>query len=207
MDQPKDTTQDLGVIAPPVAAPSPARRAGHRTFIAGVILGVATYIIGLSASILSDEGNVFESQPAQIFGAIGLVTLISLSGALISAGSNARQFQKQLDEELAPLRKVVADLVRGVDANRILLERLTLDTRERDETKLGIVAVLPGRVNENGERIGDLSGSISELVKVVEDIQGRMKRVEQVVAPEAGGYVQGLEHGMQLRRDAFGNNG
>jgi hypothetical protein len=184
------TVEDEGNTEDLRAIPAPAvPAAGRRTFIAGIVLGVATYIIGLSASILSDGGNVFDSQPAQIFGAIGLVSLVSLSGALIVAGSNARQLQRQLE----PFAAAVAEAARKTDRNRQLIVQHREEAREWNKELFGHVAALPHRISQLEDDHSDIKASLAEFTRVLTLLAEKLP--DELVAEHWRGFNDAVKEG------------
>lgn len=151
MTEPGSTTAEIRAIP----TTTPARPAGRRALIGGLVLGAITYLASLTAAIVAEQG-LFNALPAQLFGFLSAITLACLSAGLIIAGHNARQQQKQL----APFHQAIAEQKQLTHANRLLLERLTLDTHERYDNLIMIVAAVPGRINATDE---DLAGVKEQL--------------------------------------------
>lgn len=114
----------------PIAAEARTRRFGRVCLIGGLALLVVVYFGGLSAAIVSDN-NTFQSPSGRLFAVLGMMALIGLGCTLTSLGGVVHINR--------PYRE-------GLDRNRLLLERLTIDVDERLRGLIGAVEALSGRM-------------------------------------------------------------
>lgn len=202
MDDPGGSTVDLGprrTTAPPTPERRPdkkerrLRRFGTISLISGVTIEVALGFASLAMAVVSDN-NAYSNPTAELFGVLSHFAFVSLAASLIAIGGVewlSRRHRAQASDnahDLADMRQTittVADLNRATDRNRILLERLTIENRERYTEFIGIVGAVPGRMLELTESYSD----------VVQRLDGIEKAVQEI--PD---YSRGIKDGLQLRR-------
>lgn len=106
------------------------RRFGVVCLTTGIALPIVVYFAGLVTAVAADN-NAFHTEPARLFAVLGMIALIGLGFMLVAVGGMER------------LLRAPRSLT---DNNRILLERHIVETRERFDVIMGLLAPLPGRL-------------------------------------------------------------
>jgi hypothetical protein len=176
VNQPGEDTQNL---RPRPAIDSDADKAeirtqqvGRRMLIAGIVGIPMPFLFCLGAAVATD--NNWGNPGAQLFAVLGVVVLaLSFLGLLLAGAAEHRQ---------RPLRTRQRENAGAVDRNRILIERMALDHSERLDHIMGLIAPLPGRLNDVDQRLDEMAAAI----KAVPD------------------YGRGVEDGVRASIDALG---
>ncbi|GIM89712.1 hypothetical protein Ato02nite_015050 [Paractinoplanes toevensis] len=169
------TTQDLRQVGAS-ALPADERRTqrfGRRCFWTGIALVFTMFLVCLAAAIISDQ-QVYESRAAQLFGVLSIIPLMLLGAALILLGG--------IEHLQRSVRSTQIDILAAEDRNRILIERLTVDTDERFDVVMGILGPVAGELNRSAELLEKIEVAIA---KVPDHSKAIMDGIElgRIVAP------------------------
>jgi hypothetical protein len=159
----RDDTQDIRRYRrrpdDPNASEARTRRFGTICLSCGIALPVIVYLAGMVVAVVT-ENDAFHHESARLFVVLGMVALTGLGFMLITIGGMERLHR--------PTRA-------AADRNRILLERLTLEVRERYDSLAGLVAPLPGRltrIEETIDRVPAYGEAVIEGITLGRDPSG-----------------------------------
>jgi len=125
------------------------RRVGRRDYILGTAVFLGTFVLALVIALISEQ-RVFETRPGQLFAVMALMALMALGGSLVINGRTERRERNQRASVRVALKEIA-------------------EMREQLHLAIGLVAPLPGRLDQTSERLDRIGDAMTHLAASLPD--------------------------------------